>query len=30
VQDEYEAATGYKPEVYICSAADGVGEVDAD
>jgi len=30
VQDEYEAAMGYRPEVYICSAADGVGEVDAD
>jgi len=27
VQKGYERATGCKPEIYICSAADGVGEV---
>ena len=27
VHERYERSTGYKPEIYICSAADGVGEV---
>jgi galactokinase len=27
VQEGYEAATGSKPEIYICAAADGVGRV---
>jgi galactokinase len=27
VGDGYERATGCKPEIYVCTAADGVGEV---
>jgi galactokinase len=27
VHERYERSTGCKPEIYICSAADGVGEV---
>jgi galactokinase len=27
IAERYEAGTGIKPEVYICSAADGAGEV---
>ena len=27
VQEGYERSTGCKPEIYVCSAADGVGEV---
>jgi galactokinase len=27
VQEGYQSATGCKPEIYICSAADGVGRI---
>ena len=27
VSEGYERATGRKPEIYVCSAADGVGEI---
>jgi galactokinase len=27
VQEGYERSTGCKPEIYVCSAADGVGQV---
>jgi hypothetical protein len=27
MQQGYERATGRKPEIYICTAADGVGRV---
>ena len=27
VQEGYERATGRKPEIYVCSAADGVGQI---
>jgi galactokinase len=27
VSEEYERATGRKPEIYVCSAADGVGKI---
>ena len=27
VQEGYERSTGCRPEIYVCSAADGVGEV---
>jgi galactokinase len=27
VQEGYESSTGCKPEIYICSAADGVGQM---
>jgi galactokinase len=30
VQEGYERSTGCKPEIYVCSAADGVGEVALD
>ena len=26
----YEEATGLTPEIYICTATEGVGEVNAD
>ncbi len=29
VQEGYERSTGCKPEIYICAAADGVGQVAA-
>lgn len=29
VSEGYERATGCKPEIYVCSAADGVGQVDS-
>jgi galactokinase len=27
VSKGYERATGRKPEIYVCSAADGVGRI---
>jgi len=27
VSEGYEGVTGRKPEIYVCSAADGVGKV---
>jgi len=27
VSEGYERATGRKPEIYVCSAADGVGRI---
>jgi galactokinase len=29
IQEGYERSTGCKPEIYVCSAADGVGQVVA-